>query len=88
MIKIVLILLIIFRKTTISAKKKKRFFLTIEGEEMEMSCREGIWKMGCWEVHPLNYFCAKPPRLAGRVADTTCFGQRSSPLPTIPAPAI
>ena len=42
MIKIVSILLIIFRKTTISAKKKKRFFLTIEGEEMEMSCREGI----------------------------------------------
>ena len=44
--------------------------------------------MGCWEADPLNYFCGKPQRLAGRVADTTYFGQRSSPLPTIPAPAI
>ena len=48
---------------------------------MEMSCREGIQKMGCWETDPLNYSCGKPPRLAGRGADITCFGERSATLP-------
>ena len=44
--------------------------------------------MGCSGADPLNYyFCGKSPRLAGRGADITCFGQRSatSALPTIPA---
>ena len=38
--------------------------------------------MGWSGADPLNYyFCGKSPRLAGRGADITCFGQRSGTLP-------